>query len=385
MILINGADGIGSGWSSTIPNHNPRHVIDNLRRLISGEEILPISPYFQGFTGEITKDVENEGTYLVKGNIERADDTKIVITELPIRCWTQSYKELLEKMMIGCEKHPAIIQDFKENHTETEVHFTITALKEKIDEWEQQPGGLPKQFKLNGTLKTTNMVGFYERKLTKFQSTRDILRVFFNVRHVFYIKRKTLLVRKLKADQLKLSNKARFVEEVCTGQLVISNRKKVDTLGDLKMRGYDSFIEKSDGVGSSVTVESDSIEKDPSVADLAKGFDYLLGMKLWSLTSENAEALRAERDKKKTELDTLEGTSPEQIWLNDLAAIELALDSREAAMASAVTEEKEARAKSKQNQVTQKKLTKKRKSKSGEVGEDDEEGTLNWKNPKIRV
>ena len=27
LVLVNGADGIGTGWSTSVPNHNPRDVI----------------------------------------------------------------------------------------------------------------------------------------------------------------------------------------------------------------------------------------------------------------------------------------------------------------------------------------------------------------------
>jgi DNA topoisomerase-2 len=37
-VLVNGAEGIGTGWSTTIPNYNPREIVDNLKRLMDGEE-----------------------------------------------------------------------------------------------------------------------------------------------------------------------------------------------------------------------------------------------------------------------------------------------------------------------------------------------------------
>ena len=38
MVLINGAEGIGTGYSTFIPNYNPREVVANLKRLINGLE-----------------------------------------------------------------------------------------------------------------------------------------------------------------------------------------------------------------------------------------------------------------------------------------------------------------------------------------------------------
>ena len=42
MVLVNGADGIGTGWMTKIPNHNPREIIKNLQRMIKGDEPIPM-------------------------------------------------------------------------------------------------------------------------------------------------------------------------------------------------------------------------------------------------------------------------------------------------------------------------------------------------------
>lgn len=49
MVLINGADGIGTGWSTSIPNFNPVDVVENLKRLMRGEELAEMQPWFRGF------------------------------------------------------------------------------------------------------------------------------------------------------------------------------------------------------------------------------------------------------------------------------------------------------------------------------------------------
>lgn len=56
MVLVNGSDGIGTGYSSTINNHDPRAIIANLRRMIRGEPLEPMKPHYYGFTGEVSVD-----------------------------------------------------------------------------------------------------------------------------------------------------------------------------------------------------------------------------------------------------------------------------------------------------------------------------------------
>ena len=53
MVLINGAEGIGTGWSTYIPNYNPREVAANLRRLLRGEQLVTMQPWYRGFKGTI--------------------------------------------------------------------------------------------------------------------------------------------------------------------------------------------------------------------------------------------------------------------------------------------------------------------------------------------
>ena len=53
LVLVNGAEGIGTGWSTFIPNFNPRDIVENLRRLIRGEAMVPMHPWYKNFTGVI--------------------------------------------------------------------------------------------------------------------------------------------------------------------------------------------------------------------------------------------------------------------------------------------------------------------------------------------
>jgi len=107
MVLVNGAEGIGTGWSTNIPSYNPEVLIANIRHLIRDEELEPMHPWYRGFEGEV--EPVAPGKYKVSGRWEKIGNT-IEITELPIGTWTQNYKEFLESLAQGTERiSPSIL------------------------------------------------------------------------------------------------------------------------------------------------------------------------------------------------------------------------------------------------------------------------------------
>ena len=53
MVLVNGAEGIGTGWMTKIPNYNPREIVENLMRMLDGREPKEMVPWFKNFRGTI--------------------------------------------------------------------------------------------------------------------------------------------------------------------------------------------------------------------------------------------------------------------------------------------------------------------------------------------
>ena len=154
--------------------------------------------FYQQLTPETGK---REGSYIVRGKIERTNDTTLLITELPIGKWTQDYKVFLEGMMTGSDKTPSEVSDFKEGHTDTTVSFTVSATKEKIDEFEKAKDGLIGKFKLSTTISTRNMTLFDDKgRIHKYKANLDILRLFFQHRLEFYVKRKAMLLEKMNKE-----------------------------------------------------------------------------------------------------------------------------------------------------------------------------------------
>ena len=122
-MLINGAKGIGTGWSTEvrklseshrgvseretliclcgqIPPFNPHDVVANVRRALNGEELQRLAPWWRSFRGHVSV-VKGSAkcsalsasaaaqSFTTRGTCVRTGEKTIVIRELPIGCWTQ--------------------------------------------------------------------------------------------------------------------------------------------------------------------------------------------------------------------------------------------------------------------------------------------------------
>ncbi|KAI9374692.1 DNA topoisomerase [Aspergillus egyptiacus] len=320
MLLVNGADGIGTGWSSTIPNYNPEDIVDNLRRMMDGEEIKPMQPWFRGFKGEVTQIAPDK--YKFSGVIKQISDKEVEVTELPIRTWTQDFINKLEEMIKG-EKTPPIVKDYKDYNTNTDVNLVIQLDEKNIKE-PITPEWLEDKFKMSRTVATSNLVAFDpEGRITKYNSVEDILKEFYAVRLKYYEKRKQYQLAQLQKELDKLTNQARFIQMIIDGELVVSKKKKSVLVGELKDKGFKPFPKVADAAKAGETekvveASDDEGEDEGDTQDLAHSYDYLLGMAIWSLTQERVEKLRRQIGEREVEIDELIKLSKEDIWKRDL-------------------------------------------------------------------
>jgi len=177
MGIVNGTYGIATGYSTSTPCHHPIEVIEWYEKKCRGEETEPLIPWFNKFEGkreikvrddsyevereivmkdeaiealektsemledeEIERD-DNENLALLKhaeksklslrtyGKYEFDDSTTndvyvIRITELPIKTWSDNYKDWLNSIVTSKAKDKAIL-DFDNNSTPEKVNFII--------------------------------------------------------------------------------------------------------------------------------------------------------------------------------------------------------------------------------------------------------------------
>ncbi|KAF2099707.1 type II DNA topoisomerase [Rhizodiscina lignyota] len=320
MLLLNGADGIGTGWSTSIPNYKPEDIVENLKRRMAGtskEDMVPMTPWFRGYVGQ-TEDM-GQDRFKFTGIIRQTGDNEVEITELPVRMWTQDFKDKLEEIL-KAEKVPSFIKDYVEYNTPTKVHFIIK-LEDKHMKIAVEKG-LEETFKLTKSMATSNLVAFdAQGRLHKYETPLDMMEEFYHVRLKFYEKRKQYLLDELQKDLDKLSNQSRFIKMIIDGSLIVSKRKKKDLVAELKKLNFRPFPKVADarkeGEFENV-VENEDSEESEETAVGANDYDYLLGMAIWSLTQERVDKLLKQIGDKETEIDMLIKLTPKDIWTKDL-------------------------------------------------------------------
>ncbi|KAI9193271.1 DNA topoisomerase [Polychytrium aggregatum] len=336
MVLVNGSEGIGTGWSTSIPNYNPRDIVENIRRMMRDEPTQPMMPWYRGFKGTIVEAARDR--YQVSGIIEKIDDQTIRISELPLKKWVQDYKEQLELWRTGVpEKNiPQMILDFYEYHTDSIVHFVIELTPQQMAAAEEE--GLEKRFKLSTTLSTSNLVCFNQHgRIQKFENVDQILKEFYGLRLEYYQKRKAHLLSAYQSDLLIAENKVRFIVEINDGKLVVQKRKRVDIVADLRKRGYAEIFPNSKGKKTEAPAEGDDAanedEAEREAEDEAesngsgtKGYSYLLSMPIHNLTAEKVKALQEEERRIQDLIKDLLSKSPKDLWQADLDRFIVKLD-----------------------------------------------------------
>jgi len=307
MILVNGSKGIGTGFSTDIMCYDPLQIIEYLKnKLLSIVDEYDFIPYYEGFKGKIIK--ITEGKYLIKGTYEKIGTDKIKVTELPVGYWTEDFKELLETLLEPTtdkdgKKIPAVIKDYDDLSKDTNVDFTITFTKGKIEELENckeiyNCNGIEKLLKLYTTNSTSNMHLFdANEKLQKYNNITDIIDAYYETRLKLYGDRKTFMINNIEKELVLLSNKANYIKEILDGTIDLRKKKREEINAILKNKNYDMIHNDED-------------------------YKYLVKMPMDSVTEENIDKLLKEKADKETELETIKVTTVNKMWFNELNSLE---------------------------------------------------------------
>jgi DNA topoisomerase-2 len=310
MILVNGSKGIGTGFSTDIMCYNPLQIIeylnckisfktDSKNKIVYDKEFIP---YYEGFLGKIEKISETK--FLIKGKYEKVGADKIRVTELPVGFWTENFKEHLEYLIDPGQdkdgkKIVAFIKDYDDMSRDTNIDFTITFPKGKIEELETNIieyncNSLEKLLKLYTTNTNTNMHLFNaEDKLKKYNKVEEIIDDYFDTRLKMYEMRKEYLINALERELLLLSNKAKYIKENLDGTIDLRKKKNEEVIKMLQDKNY-------------------------NIIDDDEQFKYLVKLPMDSVTEENVEKIFKEYGNKEAELEVTKKKTPAQMWSEEL-------------------------------------------------------------------
>ena len=283
MILVNGTEGIGTGFSTKIPCFNPLEIIKYITNKLNGIEVnTNFVPYYRGFKGTIERDTIAPYRFITKG-VYSIKKNKLEITELPIGTWNEDYIIYLEKLI-----EQGKIKDYKDMSTDKIVNITIILNNENDD--------IEDILKLSTYLSINNMNLFNEKEqLTHFSEIHEICDYFINCRLRYYNTRKLHLINILEKQTEILKNKFTYISELLKGTIDLRKKTIIVIQELLESKEY--------------------IKVDNS-------YNYLIKMTMDSVCEENVTSLKKEYDDKLKELEIIKNTTIQQMWIKELTHLE---------------------------------------------------------------
>jgi DNA topoisomerase-2 len=280
MILVNGAEGIGTGFSCYVPPYDIEVIKHNIQCALDQVAMAPMVPHFKGFKGKVTKTKDH--TWVLEGVVQ-AEGSRWHVTELPPGMWIQDFKEHLDALV---EK--GTIQKYENHSTETVPDFFI---------WGGIAGAMEdpvKELGMTKTIHTSNMhlIG-PNGAVKKYNSPEEILVDYLEVRIGTYKKRKAWQLKQLEAEVNWLSEKARFIRDVAvTPRLHVFNVPLEQIHAQLRREKYDETL-----------------------------WSKLMDIKTYQYTKEEVAKLEALCTAKRQEHAHLKALTVVQMWKNNLREI----------------------------------------------------------------
>lgn len=339
LLLINGATGIGTGFSTDVLPYNPKDLVAALKWRLSGGvtdlSTVELIPWWYGFKGRVSTNEAGNG-YITKGIYEFVDDDActVRIRELPVGTWTQDYKTYLESVLVdqenalsewksggkkkttektaakagrgvsrksagsdGAEKPVVYLRGYTTNYNDVDVDFLLELEPDYYHTARAYPAEFESKFKLTSSFRTTNMVAFNsERKITRYESAGAILEEFYNVRLSAYGARKTHMLEKMAAEIIELEARLKFIRAVVEKRLIVAN-----AADDVLLAGLEGLAlpKLSSGEG-------------------LNGYEYLLKMRIDRIKAAAVAELTRMVETAKAARDALIATTTQQLWLEDL-------------------------------------------------------------------
>lgn len=364
MVLVNGALGIGTGFSTNLPEHNPTDIISQCQTLIAAldnafKSVSPqphqlvrqietdtdlamannvidtvplpdLVPFYLGFTGSIITQTkkDKDSAFASRGLYRWVDDTTVEITELPIGTWTQDYKEYLESLIAA---NSQVLKDFESHYTAQSIRFILklhAGVRKAVE------ANFETEFKLISTKNLSlNNIHLYNEKgaIQKYKDTNAVIREWAHTRLAKYLARKEHQIKTMEHVYMILSAKVRFIQDIIDEKLKIMNKKIKEVEAQLVAAKYPAIADDpspQDAAGGG----DDAPTNAAATAAAAPNYSYLTRMPINQLTFEKKQALEKEAADINMKITTLRETPIHHIWRKELGELSTVWEEHRAAV-----------------------------------------------------
>lgn len=352
--IINGTNGIGTGHSTFIPNHDPMDICMWLKAKINGYKLPTVLPWYRGFRGTIklkprkkrkpknTSDSpvpdssennssENNSTNNSSENIDMDDpdevgdesddpilrddvnfmdpDTKytMVTTGLFTTTGNKRKKVTVTELPIGRSMHDYNLWLTKQRENKNITGFSNYS-KHDIPKFEITGMKNPsvRKLKLSRSFGMSNMVllDVNDRPI-KYNNTLEILESFYALRLPYYTKRKEFILGSMQRNINLLNDKIRFIISVIHGFNLVKTYPNITVKDVNANKGILIMgLKRVD-----IVAQMELFNFDPKL---------LKSVTLNQCTEEKVNELRSKLEKELKEKEQIESISPEKMWENDI-------------------------------------------------------------------
>lgn len=287
FVLCNGCScGIGSGFSSNIPNYNIKDICNLTRQWIDcfiekrEFEMEEPTPWYRNYTGTIERDTKNR--YITKGVITRLNDNVVMVESLPVGLYGAKFVEYLDEL-----ENKNLIVSYKQHGDPDNRTFEIT----ENDGFECTIESL----KLFAYISVSNIVCFNDKLKLQEYTIQSLIDNFCRVRLSMYEERIVKQLVSLNNELKIVKNRSKFLTEYSSKNIILYNQD--DHVINQKLE--DMNFEKIDD-----------------------SYSYLLNMSFSQLNKKNKSTYDKKIEELEAKIAYLTNTPVCDIWRSEISEIE---------------------------------------------------------------
>ena len=288
LLLINGSEGIATGFAQKILPRNPLKVIQCIEEYIKTGKVNEslLTPWFRGFKGKVSVG-SNPGQFIIEGCIEKISLSKLRITEIPVSYQLESYINVLDDLVDS-----KTIKEYEDLSEDDNFLFEVTMDSKTLKLEEDK---ILELLKLKKPV-TENYTCINElNRVEEYTSAKEILLHYMDIKVQYTEQRKHTNIADMQDELEVLKSKYFFVKAILEETILINNRK----IQDIELE----------------------LDNHPNIKRVDDKYDYLLNMKITNLTEDMFLKLKEEIKQKKTKYDEYKETPSIELYIRDIESI----------------------------------------------------------------